>query len=365
MTRLLLLVPALLMGLLLFTPTGQVPACAPVFHRGARVEIATESAIIVWDAERKTQHFIRRATFRTQTPDFGFLVPTPTKPELAESPDAAFATLEKATAPEVVTQKMPQPRGAWGLSESGASGAAGGQVSVLESKRVGGYDVVVLEAKEPEAMRLWLEKHGYEARPALTGWLKPYIEAGWKITAFKIAKDGKEQPGVATSAVRMSFQTEKPFFPYREPEDQHQKDPAQFYGERLLRVYFLGPQRVEGRLGEQSSPARTVWAGTLKDADHATLVKQLALPGEAPEGWVLTEMEDRSSPRPATADVSYTPSVDQGNVRRPAIVNYVYEEDHSPVGLTTAAVTAVIAMSVLLLAGVVLILFLRWYSRTS
>ena len=66
------------------------PACAPAPMRGEYVEITNESALIIWDAESKTEHFIRRAAFQSTSTDFGFLVPTPTQPELAEADDSVF-----------------------------------------------------------------------------------------------------------------------------------------------------------------------------------------------------------------------------------------------------------------------------------
>jgi hypothetical protein len=47
-----------------------VGAAAPP---GAAVHLDEESAIAIWDAASKTQHFIRRAAFRTQAKDFGGL----------------------------------------------------------------------------------------------------------------------------------------------------------------------------------------------------------------------------------------------------------------------------------------------------
>ena len=88
-------------------------ACAPAPMRGVVVEVASESAIIIWDAKTKTQHFIRRATFtatgKDSTPvkDFGFLVPTPSQPVLEEADDKAFDELAKITAPKTVTEKRP------------------------------------------------------------------------------------------------------------------------------------------------------------------------------------------------------------------------------------------------------------------
>ena len=52
-------------------------------------------AIIVWDPVKKVQHFIRRATFDTKSPDFGFLVPTPTMPKLAPVEDEIFGAMDQ------------------------------------------------------------------------------------------------------------------------------------------------------------------------------------------------------------------------------------------------------------------------------
>ena len=45
-----------------------VDACAVAPPRDAVVEVASESAIIVWDERAKTEHFIRRATFAAAAP---------------------------------------------------------------------------------------------------------------------------------------------------------------------------------------------------------------------------------------------------------------------------------------------------------
>src|SRR5262245_44921019 len=76
-------------------------ACCPAPPRGKVVINADQTVIIIWDAETKTQHFIRQADFRTEADDFGFLVPTPSQPELAEAGDGAFPYLADLTATEV------------------------------------------------------------------------------------------------------------------------------------------------------------------------------------------------------------------------------------------------------------------------
>jgi len=72
----------------------------PKYPHGAPVRIAEESAVIFWDAENKTEHFIRRARFETTSPDLGFLVPTPTKPTLVDVGDSVFEALRDITVPK-------------------------------------------------------------------------------------------------------------------------------------------------------------------------------------------------------------------------------------------------------------------------
>src|SRR5208283_5165828 len=76
-----------------------VPACCPAPPPGKPVVNADQTVIILWDAATKTQHFIRQANFKSEAEDFGFLVPSPTQPQLEESGNEAFPVLERLTAP--------------------------------------------------------------------------------------------------------------------------------------------------------------------------------------------------------------------------------------------------------------------------
>ncbi len=306
--------------------------CATARPKGVLtpVEIASESAILLWDEATKTQHFIRRASFQTDAPDFGFLVPTPTQPTLAPADDAAFATLAKLTEPKVVTKPRPSgggcTLGCGSKKEAGGRAAPAPQVEVLEEKRVGPFDTAVLKANDAQALTGWLSKWEYVFAPELVAWVEPYVKKSWVITAFKIARD-TDRPAaktVTTTAVRMTFKTEKPFYPYREPEDQRAGDKG--VAPRLLRVFFLGEGRVQGTLGEKGKvwPGQVVWANKVAAADRAKLLDLLKLPqGTPPVAWHLTEFEDRSTPRPGTDDVFFGPADDQAPVERPPSVIYV------------------------------------------
>lgn len=298
-----------------------VHACAPAPPEGQHVDVADEEALIVWDPATRTEHFVRRARFRSTVPDFGFLVPTPTRPTLAEAPDTVFGSLARAIEPEVVMRQRrvfePVALLLWPffLMKATAPLATRG-VRVLETGRIAGYDAAVLQADDAGALLGWLRSHGYAARPQLLEWLKPYVERKWIVTAFRVASGDEGPDEIATSAVRMSFETDRPFFPYREPADQRSAGAPR----RLLRVFAVAPTRLEGRIGTGDA-----WAGRLLYAsprrDLATSLEgAMPAPLSLPAASWLLAWEDVSTPRPGTDDLFFSPAADQARVVPPPVV---------------------------------------------
>jgi hypothetical protein len=307
--------------------TDPARGCAVAPPRNKYVDIADETALIVWDGETKTEHFIRRANFQTDVYNFGFLVPTPTRPEINEADDKAFDDLARITAPQVVTQTRPSSSGC-----SAGCGAAApkamapaGNVTVVEEKRVAGLDTAVLEADDVASLKKWLEEHDYPFAPNLEEWVGHYVKAKWTITAFKVAKPDKDTPQVGMKAVRMSFKTDRPFFPYREPKDQGEVKHATGMN-RLLRVFLVSDKRTKGQIGDKDGtwPGKVVWSNRVQPSDRIKVLELAKLAGDAaPADWWLTEFEDRSNPRPGTDDVYFTTAEDQQPVARPPHVRYV------------------------------------------
>jgi hypothetical protein len=359
---------ALAAGALAVLP-DRAPGCATVPPRDERVETSDEGALIVWDEATRTEHFVRRASFRSTGYDFGFLVPTPNRPDLDVANDSLFGELAALTAAKVEYREKVRevPADFWpGCAAKTASRAepasdlaagkadAPGGVEVLEQKRVGDYDATVLifrkgagdtAATGAAALELWLAKHGYETPPAVRAWLARYVADQWCITAFKIAApDAKNAPKLAPNPartarrdlrarpIRMSFKTDRPFYPYREPEQEPTAQPIK--DGRLLRVFVAAKGRVGGALGDGAKPwpGRTVWAGALDSprAESLFTLGKLNAPVEVDgvrvieppkpvAGWWLTEFEDTSSPRPGTDEVFFAPAADQTAVARPTV----------------------------------------------
>ena len=320
-----------------------VAACATAPPRGEEARIADEEALIAWDATTKTETFIRRAQFRSTAKTFGFLVPTPTKPELGEVSSGIFETLAYSIAPEVKVDHHGFKLSFGTLLEmcaatKGSDDAGAGRVAavrVIQAAHVAGMDATTLEADDPKALADWLGAHGFEATPALTAWLERYVTDHWKITAFVVGTDEKEGKtfDTATKAVKLTFTAEQPFYPYREPTP-----PAKTKLDlppRMLRVFFASNQRYTGRLGDQPWNASTLWSSTLD------LSRDLG--GKV--GTRVTVFIDEAAARIGDAEVTFVPFSDQSDVKQPPTVLYQPHEIWIPVeAIVVVAILVIIVV---------------------
>ncbi|MCE9554007.1 MAG: DUF2330 domain-containing protein [Planctomycetes bacterium] len=336
-------------------------ACCVSYPSGMPVVNADQTVIILWDAATKTQHFIRQASFKSAAADFGFLIPTPSRPELDESGDEAFSHLRNLTEPDVVEKSKPWGGIGIGCGMSPSALPTKSAVTVLEEKRVAGFNAVVLQAQSADALAQWLGDHHYSFSPEVKAWAAPYIAKGWNITALKVAKDqaatdsadaapadasseqGKNK--VSAAALRMSFKTDQPLFPYRE-SDSTADAAALGAKRRLLRIYFLSDARYEGSLGAGKMwSGNTAWAGPLTMADRSRVLGLLKLPETTgPTQWWLTEFEDDWAYQPAPADVTFSISRKQTEIKRPPIIHYTSNGWQMPHDVTLYALFAVVAI---------------------
>lgn len=152
--------------------------------------------------------------------DFAWLVPLPSKPEVALAEDAIFGELREYA---LERRKWLDDERVSGY-RSGGFGApddtsASDGVNVLERKRVVVFDVAVLEANTADDLVRWCEGHGYKVKDAVREVLGSYVGRGWIFTAMRIdpATQGKEntagQEAGTIQAMRFTFSTEEAVYP--------------------------------------------------------------------------------------------------------------------------------------------------------
>ena len=255
------------------------------------MQIASEEALIVWDAERRLEHFVRTATFQGGPRTFGFLVPVPALPELAEADEQIFEKLESFWESQRPEEEHFRFEGftSFTMRTRSAEVAASAGVTVLAAERVAGMDAVVLEADSAKALADWLAAREFVFRPELESWLEPYVAQHFKIVAFKYAREASE-PSVGARAVRLSFHTERPFFPYREPRDAARVVPA------IFRLHVLSSTSVSAVLGE----ARTPWTAKVRYSGPFTAESPPYARLKTP--WI-TMFEEVTQTRPVAGDL--------------------------------------------------------------
>ncbi len=310
---------ALAIGALAVGGARPARACCTVSADAASTINGSQSVLLIWDPQTQTEHFIRQASFKSAVDRFGFLVPTPSRPELGEADAGVFKQLATITAAERI--KKGRTKG----GRSAKSAAVAPSVRVVEQRLVAGYDAAVLQASGAAALVEWLRTNGYAYSPEVEAWAKPYVDAGWMITALKLAKDTAARPStdVAAAALRLTFKTDRLLFPYREPDSKLLADKLNRDG-RLLRIYVVADARYAGSLApDHPWTGRAVWAGKLRNARQTELLKTLALSAENVRGdWFLTEFEDPWPYGLAPADLYFARDALQDEIRRPPVIEY-------------------------------------------
>jgi hypothetical protein len=190
------------------------------------------------------------------------------------------------------------------LMRAGAS--RGVPVDILEQKTLAGYDATVLRAESASALAEWLRQNGYDFRPAVAQWLAPYVKDHWTITAFKLSQAPGARDDLLSKTVRLSFETARPFFPYREPADARD---AKDSSRRTLRLYFVG----EGRFTANTEP-EDVWVET-EHADRlgsaaASVGGAVPMGVVGPDAW-LSVLLDKFRERSNVSELFFFPDAEK------------------------------------------------------
>ena len=267
-------------------------ACCAASFTGHPVSFGDQLNIIVWDSATHTEHFVRQAFFKSDAEHFGFIAPTPSKPDLSDASEEAFITLVRLN-PELkggtaggATTATP----AWDL----------GDVKVVQEKDVGPYHAVTLLATDSNALASWMSKNHYASTPYIRDWTQAYISKGWYLTAFKVRTSSGE---AATGTVRMSFKADKPFNPYYVPADNVGM------GHSNLTVFFVSDRDYSAKIGNKDPWVNERWKAGIPDESRRDLATQLKLsPAAIPAKVQVQVFEDYQFPRVNSEDIFFSPA---------------------------------------------------------
>jgi hypothetical protein len=330
---------------------------APGEYEQERLDIVGEQAVIIWDETHHIEHFIRQADIGTRAQTVGFLVPTPSPPDVGEADPKifdlaadiahpskapyevhhdlfAFAALSLwgpfnlTFFPSITDMELPAPESALSSLPPPTVVMTAGN-PVLSQEDVGNFHATTLKADDEHALQGWLHDHGYVLNPATEAWVESYAAKKWNLTAFQFMRKQHARFGVTSSAIRMSFSSAQPFYPYSEPKKADSD--RGLYLPRSLSVAILTDARMEGTLVEGIEwPARLRFAGPSSDGsvwgkDHWLTLARLPASTQLPR--FLTYFRDISNPRPGKTDLVFTPSASQAGFRFTEI-DYANRHEH-------------------------------------
>ncbi len=117
------------------------------------VHLTDESqALLAYDDETDTQHYIVRQAYEGVASDFGLVMPTPDRPNMTEKEEGLFEELHEMTKEPVKNRAL----NGFNNLQSSTEG-----VEVVESKDIGDFNATVLKANDSEALVNWLNEYDF------------------------------------------------------------------------------------------------------------------------------------------------------------------------------------------------------------
>ena len=132
--------------------------------------------------------------FQGNVDEFGMLIPFPKPPALRKVSEQTFDHIAKAIDPPKISfwVRRPRPvlRGAGGARVKRRSKRVTRvpnkpRVKVLNEEAVGMYEIAVLEAGSPEALKEWMTEHGFRLPDVMEATCGDYIDEKWCFVAVK------------------------------------------------------------------------------------------------------------------------------------------------------------------------------------
>ncbi len=220
-------------GLSLLAPAQRAEACGGLFcNQNTGVVNQTAEQIIFSDNQDGTVTAVVQILYNGPADSFSWVLPVPGVPDVEVSSNQAFARLQAATNPNYQLNRIiegecndngfgrggagnPAPQADNDGAEEGANNDPG--VTVVGAGSVGPYDYEVI-AVDPELEDLaevavqWLSDNGYDVTAIGPDVLRPYLEDGLNLIAFRLNKSSEAG---AIRPVVLTYTTDHPMIPIR------------------------------------------------------------------------------------------------------------------------------------------------------
>ncbi|HMF44534.1 MAG TPA: DUF2330 domain-containing protein [Polyangia bacterium] len=262
-----------------------------------RPSLAYEQTLILFDADKHREHFVREVVFRASRKPFGFVVPTPTRPEVAKVKNSPFAELRDS-----FPFRKTRSRGVV------AAATELGEVDVLEVTKVGRFTAFVLRASDAAGFSSWLSQNGFVSTPETATWLAHYVKLGFFFVAMRYEPARADKGKTTSETIRISFDSPFPYYPYFEPAPPRGTSSTR---PRLLEIWLASTRDyvpVARRSREKPDWVRPFLSGSLYAAEVHSLLASAVDSTLLPAGRLqLRRFADQKRSRVGFGDVVFVP----------------------------------------------------------
>lgn len=183
----------------------------------------------------------------------------PNRPEVDKADKKIFEKLDELTKPKDIKPYM------WSrfignvFTMVFTSGGIGGvkrlleePVRIIEIKKVGYYDVTVLQADDPKALANWLQKNNYEFPSEATPILQGYVEKKWYFVAVKIDLALFQETEGLLEPIKLIFNSSEIIYPLKITSINQYSEKYDRRGIYII-LYTIAPYKlqIEGNYGYQ------------------------------------------------------------------------------------------------------------------
>ena len=189
-------------------------ACGGLFCQNIPVDQAAERIIFTVDPGQVSAYV--QINYTGDAPNFAWVVPVPSVPEVDVAEIDSFSELQVATDPVFMLPPVPDCMFDDTVFEmaAGAPEAEAGDVTVFSSGEAGPYafDVVGTETGNTGALIDWLNENNYRITPEMEPLVFVYVREGMLFLAMKLQP---EQGVQDIQPVKMTYQAARPTIPIR------------------------------------------------------------------------------------------------------------------------------------------------------
>jgi hypothetical protein len=242
---------SLLLAISLFSAAALAPsaamACGGLFcNTGVSqpVDQTAEQIIFAHEGDHGVAHI--QISYTGSLPDFGWIVPVRTVPDVSEGSMVPFNELNSATAPRFVAPRSSGTGSTGGCAPlcavyearslaAGSAADSANEVTVIKEGSFGAFNYVILDSTSADAMYQWLDVNHYNAPENAKAIVQKYLDEQSKFIALKLQPDSTVKD---ITPIKLTFPAWDPCIPLRLTAIAAQPDMG-------VLVYIFGDTRAE------------------------------------------------------------------------------------------------------------------------